>query len=75
MVSFTKSCDIATGALALRGVPYTRQAGSPGSAAEIRIGSSAPIVSYAGSAPDAKERGPAFTKARSATASAPPGIR
>jgi hypothetical protein len=62
VVSFTKSCDIATGALASRGVPYTKLAGPAGSPAEIRIGNAAPIVSYAGSAPDAAQKAGAFTK-------------
>jgi MFS family permease len=63
VVSFTKSCDIATGALASRGVPYTRQAGPAGQPAQIKVGAAGtPIDSYASSAPDAKDRAPAFVK-------------
>jgi MFS family permease len=38
---FMRSCDIAKAALAKAGVPYTTQAGSPGSVAVVRIGNAA----------------------------------
>jgi MFS family permease len=37
---FVKSCDIAKGALARAGVPYTTEASAPGSVAVVRIGHS-----------------------------------
>jgi MFS family permease len=61
VVTFTKPCDIATGALASRGVPYSRESG-PSGAAEIRIGSTV-VPSYDAAAPDAKEKAAAFTAA------------
>jgi len=36
--SFVQSCDVAKAALAKAGVPYSNQAGPPGSAAVVRIG-------------------------------------
>jgi MFS family permease len=39
---FVRSCDIAKGALAKAGVPYTTEAGRPGTVAVVRIGNGSP---------------------------------
>jgi MFS family permease len=41
---FVKSCDIAKGALARAGVPYTSEAAGPGSVAVVRIGHSGNVA-------------------------------
>jgi MFS family permease len=49
---YSSSCDIAAGALAAAGVPYTREAGAPGSLAVIHIGSAqVPAASGSGLPP------------------------
>jgi MFS-type transporter involved in bile tolerance (Atg22 family) len=56
---FTTSCDIAKSALVRRGIPYSNQAGPAGVPALIKVGDTT-ISSYDGTAPTAKEQGPAF---------------
>ena len=60
VINFTSPCDVATKALADRGVPHTRVPG-PAGGATINVGS-APVASYDAAAPDAKERKAAFDK-------------
>jgi MFS family permease len=63
VVKFTRPCDIVTGTLTAKGIPYLKQAG-PAGTAEIHVGSTV-IPSYDGSAADAKDKAAAFTKALS----------
>ena len=58
---FVTSCDVAKTALVTRGVPYSNQDAAAGSVAHIKIGA-VDIESYNAAAPDAKDRGAAFTK-------------
>jgi MFS family permease len=65
---FVQSCDIAKAALAKAGVPYTNEAASVGSVAQVRIGAAAPISSVDGgtmAAADFKAASEAFAKSLS----------
>ncbi|QXH33624.1 MFS transporter [Pseudomonas muyukensis] len=60
---FSSSCDIAKSLLAKRAIPYTNQAGEPGSVAQVRIGERV-LSSFDGNslaAADFKARNDAFT--------------
>jgi MFS family permease len=46
--TFTKSCDIAKAALAKAGIPYTTEDAPAGAVAQLKIGSSATVESFAG---------------------------
>ncbi len=56
---FTTPCDVAKSALVKAGVPYSNVA-QPGGGAQIQIGGTV-VESYDAAAPDAKEKGAAFT--------------
>jgi MFS family permease len=58
---FTTSCDIAKSALVRRGIPYSNEAASPGTPAQIRVGQST-ITAYNAAAADAGASGAAFEK-------------
>jgi sugar phosphate permease len=60
---YTTPCDVATAALAVRGVSNTRHAVAPGTPVTISIGSSAVVPSFDAAAPDAKAKGADFAKA------------
>ncbi|MDR3494305.1 MAG: MFS transporter [Ancalomicrobiaceae bacterium] len=64
VVSFTSPCDIATGALAAKGVPYTKAEG-PAGEASVKIGANTVVPAYDGKAADAKDKKAAFDKALS----------
>ncbi len=57
---FTAPCDVAKSALVKAGVPYSNEAGAPGSA-QIKIGNQV-IQSYDAAADDAKTQGARFAK-------------
>ncbi|HWX10916.1 MAG TPA: MFS transporter [Trinickia sp.] len=59
--SFTSSCDIAKSALAKAGLNYSNVAAPAGTIAQVKVGDTV-IGAYDGKAPDAKEKGAAFTK-------------
>jgi len=46
--TFTKSCDVAKSALAKAGIPYTNEDAPAGAVAQLKIGSSVTVESFAG---------------------------
>jgi MFS family permease len=46
--TFTKSCDVAKAALAKAGIPYTNEDAPAGAVAQLKIGSSVTVESFAG---------------------------
>jgi MFS family permease len=51
---FTSACDVAKAALVKRGVPYSNEAGSSGTAAQVRVGSTL-VASHVNQGPTAAE--------------------
>jgi MFS family permease len=62
---FTSPCDVAKAALVKRGVPYSNEAASVGSAAQVRVGARS-IASYDAADPDAKAHAASFDAALTA---------
>jgi MFS family permease len=58
---FTNACDLATAALASKGISYDKVAAAPGTPATIKVGDRA-IVAYDGKAPAAKDQKARFDK-------------
>jgi len=58
---FTSSCDVAKSALVKSGITYDNQSAPLGTIAQIKVGNTV-VESYNATAPDAKEKGAAFTK-------------
>src|SRR5471030_3228196 len=63
---FVSSCDIVKSSLSRAGLNYTNVEAPAGTIAQVKVGDTV-ISSYDGKAPDAKDKGAAFTKDLSAT--------
>jgi MFS family permease len=60
---FTSSCDVVVSKIVKAGMSYTKVEAPAGTVASVQIGSGAPISSYDGAAPDAKDKAAAFNTA------------